>query len=365
MSTGGEQLTARLQLARQSFHLDVELEVPARGVTSLFGASGAGKTTILRCIAGLERGAIGTVRIGERVWQDDTNGVFVPAHRRGVGYVFQDANLFPHLNVAGNLRYAESRVPRGERRLALTQIIGWLGIEELLRRRPGDLSGGERQRVAIARALASHPSLLLLDEPLSSLDEPSRQSCLACLEVLPEQLAIPILHVSHSLREVARLADQVVRIEAGRVLQRGPVQEMVTSLDLLRSQGDDLGAVLETTVERHDEEFQLTALAGPCGILWVRRLERPLGSSVRVQVLARDVSLALAREEHSSLVNQMPCRVVALVDPESWQVTVRLEAGQGGSRCELLARVTRKSCVHLGLVPGQRVVARVKGVGLL
>ena len=216
-------IAARFQLAWPGFSLDVDLRVPATGVTALYGPSGSGKTTLLRCVAGLERAASGFLAIGDEIWQDQTR--FVPTHQRALGYVFQDAALFPHLSVQENLEFGLRRIAAGERRVSLDEAVDLLGIRPLLSRRPGRLSGGERQRVAIARALAVSPRLLLLDEPLAALDLARKREILPYLQRLHETLQIPVLYVTHSPDEVARLADHLVVLEQGRVLADLPVQQ--------------------------------------------------------------------------------------------------------------------------------------------
>ena len=245
-------IRARLQHAYPGFALDVDLELPGRGVTAIFGPSGCGKTTLLRCIAGLERRAQGYLCVDDQVWQDDTKRIFVPVHQRSLGYVFQDASLFAHLSVSQNLNYGMQRVPVALRRVSLEQSIALLGIAQLLQRRPDALSGGERQRVAIARALASSPRILLLDEPLAALDAPRKAEVLPYLEKLHSELDIPVLYVSHAIDEVSRLADHLVLMKAGTVVASGRAEDLLTRLDLSLAHGDTAGAVLTLTVSQHD-----------------------------------------------------------------------------------------------------------------
>jgi len=358
------ELHARFALERVGFALDVDFQVPGRGVTAVFGPSGSGKTTLLRCVAGLERPRVGSFRVNGAVWQDESE-TFVPAHRRPIGYVFQEASLFTHLSVRGNLEFGHRRVPRAERKVELATVIDWLGLAALLERGTTGLSGGERQRVAIARALATSPRLLLMDEPLASLDEASRREILPYLERLHEELEIPVLYVSHSLREVARLADHMLWLERGRVRGSGPLNELLARLDPSADPEDDTMAVLEARVAVHDVEFELTALESPCGRLWVPRLERPPGARVRVRILARDVSLSLDEEKRSSILNCFATRVLEIADSGPGQVLVYLACGDEPHDPRLLARITRKSCSLIGLQPGARVFARVKGVSLV
>jgi molybdate transport system ATP-binding protein len=367
--TGGDpapRIEARFTLARGSFRLAAELSVPAVGVTALFGASGSGKTTLLRCIAGLEHAPQGFLAVAGKVWQDSTVGVFLPPHRRAVGYVFQEAVLFPHLTVAGNLAYAERRARHRGGAPALAEVLDWLGVTSLLPRKPGRLSGGERQRVAIARALLSAPRLLLLDEPLSALDEPSRVEILPYLEHLGQRLAIPVLYVSHSRGEVMRLADHIAVIEAGVVTAVGPVAELAPGLTgVAAGLSDELGTLAHGKVTAVDLELGLAylELPGPAG-QFTLALPQPslaLGETPRVRFLARDVSLALERPRGTSILNVLPARVVAVREVESLQPLVDLVLGE----TPLLARITRKSLRELDLTPGQEVFAQIKAVALL
>ena len=324
-------LRARLRLERAGFALDVDLELAASGVTSVFGASGSGKTTLLRCIAGHERAPGGFVSLAGEVWQDEARGVFVAPWRRSVGCVFQEPGLFPHLSVRGNLMYGYRRTGRDARRIAPEEVFAWLGLEALLARRPHELSGGERQRVALGMALLTSPRLLLLDEPLSALDEGSRRQILPYLEALPRHLDIPMVYVSHSMAEVARLCDWTVWLDGGRVRRQGSTVELSSSIDLAMTGGEALGAVLDAVVVRHHDAEHLTELEVPGGAFFLRRLERSPGDSVRVRVPARDVSLALDPERRSSLLNVLRCSVVEIP---------RQRAGSG---CGAVARRQRRA----------------------
>lgn len=352
-------IEARLRLTRGGFTLDAEFEAPAGGVTAIFGPSGCGKTTLLRTIAGLERRCQGFLAVGSRVWQDADR--FLPAHQRPVGYVFQEASLFSHLDVCRNLDYGYRRVPTSERRVEMDQAIDLLGLERLLDRTTADLSGGERQRVAIARALLTSPRLLLLDEPLTGLDRETKTEIVPYLQRLHEQLEIPVLYVSHSHDEVARIADHLVLMESGRVLAAGPCGEMLTRLDLPALRGDDAEAILEATVESRDDAYQLTRLAYTGGSLLVAGTDLPVGQVVRLRVLARDVSLTLEHQTATSILNILPVTVEALAEESPAQILVRLSSGDAA----LLSRVTRKSADALGLEPGKRLHAQIKTVAIL
>lgn len=350
-------IEARFKTRLGAFALDVDLKIPSRGVTALFGRSGSGKTTLLRHIAGLARGQ-GRLAVNGELWQDENT--FVPVHRRALGYVFQEANLFPHLSVRANLEYGMKRVPPAERTLRWDDVIGWLGLEPLIAHRPGQLSGGQRQRVAIGRALLASPRLLLMDEPLSALDTASRAEILPYLEALPRELELPILYVSHALDEVARLADTLLLIDAGRITYQGPLVEGLTRLDLPLAHRDLAGTVIDTTVVQHDPAFQITRVARQNLALELPGLFGAPGRPLRVRIAARDVSLALAMPGQTSILNLLPARVLELADDAPGQVLVRLALED----TVLLARITRKSAHALNLQPGMAVVAQVKSVAV-
>jgi len=355
-------IEARLHLARPRFALDVALALPARGVSALLGVSGCGKTTLLRALAGLERAA-GRVALDGEVWQDDAERRFVPTHRRPLGYVIQEAALFPHLDVRRNLDYGQRRVRAGARRIALDQAVTLLGIGPLMERRPDTLSGGERQRVAIARALATSPRLLLMDEPLAALDARRKAEVLPYLDRLHDELGIPIVYVSHAIDEVARLADHLVLLDAGRVSAEGALADMLARLDLPVAFGDDAGVVLDGVVGARDERWGLARLdvdAEAC--LWARDHGLPLGRRVRLRVLARDVSLTLAPQTGSSIGNQLRGVVEAIVDEAHPALAlVRVRVGSA----PLVARLTRRSAHALALAVGTPVWAQVKTVALM
>jgi molybdate transport system ATP-binding protein len=352
-------IRARFRAQRGDFRLDVDLEIPARGVTSVFGPSGCGKTTLLRALAGLDHHPGGLMEFGDALWQ--SGNAFVPPHRRAVGYVFQEASLFEHLDVRRNLEFGLRRVPPERRRVSLQQAVELLDIGALLARRPATLSGGERQRVAIARALAASPRLLLLDEPLAALDRRRKQEILPCLAKLHAELAIPMIHVSHAADEVARLASYLVLMEAGRAVACGPLGELLTRLDLSLAHEPDASAVLEAVVSAHDPHYGLTYLDSPAGRFTVLGSDLAPGTPVKVQVHARDVSLVLLPHPGSSILNVFPARIDSIAEDGPAQVTVRLVAGS----VPLLSRITRKSAEALELAPGKAVHAQVKSVALL
>lgn len=352
-------IDARFRIRRGEFSLDVALSFPERGVTALFGPSGCGKTTLLRAIAGLERCDGGFLKVGGEVWQEED--FFLPPHKRPLGYVFQEPSLFSHLTVRANLQYGRKRLREGERKVSLERAVELLGIGALLDRRPHQLSGGEQQRVAIARALAVSPSLLLLDEPLAALDLKRKHEILPYLESLHRELRIPVLYVSHSRDEVARLADHLVLLEAGRVQATGRVSELFSRLDLPLARGPDTESVIEAVIAGHDDRFELTFLDFPGGRFTVPRDHRPTGVPVRLQVKANDVSITLEHQEKTSILNIFPAVVDELADEGGSRVTVRLLVGG----VPILSRVTRKSATELGLRPGTAVYAQVKGVAVL
>lgn len=354
-------IEARFRLDWPKFCLDVDLKLPSRGVTALFGHSGSGKTTLLRCIAGLERAPLGRLAVEGAVWQDDTH--WLPTHKRPIGYVFQEASLFTHLSVLGNLRYGMQRSgsTQGPGGVRLEQAIALLGIEHLLDRKPDRLSGGERQRVGIARALAVSPRLLLMDEPLAALDLQRKQEILPYLERLHEELDIPVLYVSHSPDEVARLADHLVAMEGGRVLSSGPLGETLTRLDLPIRLGEDAGAILEGVVGAVDHHWHLARVDFAGASLWTRDHGLPVGHHVRVRVLARDVSLA-QEPGTSSIQNVLRGEVDAIGDDDHPGLAlVRMRIGPS----VLLARLTRRAMAALGVVGGKVLWVQVKSVALL
>ncbi|MEB0040781.1 MULTISPECIES: molybdenum ABC transporter ATP-binding protein [unclassified Pseudomonas] len=358
------EIQVRLQLAYPSFAVDVDLKLPGRGVTALYGDSGSGKTTCLRCIAGLEKAHHGFIQINDEVWQDSSKGIFLAPHKRALGYVFQEASLFPHLSVRGNLEFGLRRIASHQRKVQLPQATALLGIEHLLDRRPDKLSGGERQRVGIARALLTSPRLLLLDEPLAALDAKRKSEILPYLERLHDELDIPLLYVSHSQDEVARLADHIVLLSNGKALASGPIGETLARLDLPMATGDAAGVVIEGVVSAYDVNYQLLTVQLPGSDLTVRVAHAPMdiGKHLRFTVQARDVSLNLQPDDQSSILNRLPVTVTGEVAADNTaHVLVRLEA----AGVPLLARITRYSRDRLHLYPGQQLWAQIKSVAVL
>lgn len=352
---------ARFHVQYSGFELKIDLDLPGHGVTALFGHSGSGKTTCLRCIAGLEQADIGYLEVNGELWQDTEAGFFVPTHKRSLGYVFQEASLFPHLSVRGNLEYGRKRIERAQR-TSWDHVLDLLGIEHLLDRTPDRLSGGERQRVGIARALVTNPRLLLMDEPLAALDLKRKSEILPYLERLNQELDIPVLYISHSPDEVARLADHVVLLDQGKVMAQGGLQETMARLDLPAIFTEHTGVVIEARVAEHDDQYHLTRLDFAGGSVLVTERPEPLGQKLRFRVDARDISLTHQRVEGSSVMNILPVRImnIAIADTPA-HVLVRLDAG--GSI--FIARITRRSCDQLGIVIGMDMWAQIKAVALL
>lgn len=358
----GSGIYARFRVDYPGFALNVDLKLPGQGVTALFGHSGSGKTTCLRCIAGLERAGEGYLEVNGELWQDSAADIFVPTHQRALGYVFQEASLFPHLNVRRNLEYGLRRIGPERSRVSWDYIVGLLGIEHLLDRMPERLSGGERQRVGIARALLTSPKLLLMDEPMAALDLKRKNEILPYLERLNQELDIPVLYISHSPDEVARLADHVVLLDQGSVIAQGGLQETMARLDLPSIFTADAGVVVEARVAEHDDQYHLTRLDFPGGQIQVAQRPEPIGYQLRFRVDARDVSLALQRAEDSSIVNAVYAQVQKVVAADTpAHVLVRLDA----EGTPLIARITRRSCDQLGIVSGLKVWAQIKSVALL
>ena len=349
-----------------SFELDVTFEAPVTGITALFGPSGCGKTTILRCIAGLQN-IPGRIVIGDEAWQDTRNLTFLPPHERDVGYVFQEASLFPHLSVKDNLLYGARRVRKAVAQpIELDDIAALLGIGHLLDRSTLALSGGERQRVAVGRALLAAPRVLLMDEPLSALDRMTKDEILPYFERLHEQLSLPIVYVSHDLTEVERLADTLVLMREGRVLASGPLHALQTDPSLPLLSMPDATVVLEGRVAHIDNEFALTELAVAGGRLVVPGRHGATGQTRRLRIAASDVSLARSAPRDSTILNCLPARIVSIDgDPAAPQANVIIALGAQGEGERIAARITRKSLTTLSLAPGLSLYAQIKSVALI
>lgn len=360
VSPDGMSLAVDVTHQLGSFTLDAQFESEGR-LTAFFGRSGSGKTSLVNIIAGIVRPDRGRVVLDGNTLVDSERGVLVPMYRRRVGYVFQEGRLFPHLSVRQNLLFGRWFSPRLERKIGLEQVIGLLDIGHLLDRRPAGLSGGEKQRVAIGRALLTSPRLLLLDEPLASLDEGRKEEILPFIERLRDEAEVPIVYVSHALSEITRLATTVVMIRDGRVIAVGPPSTILERPDLMASDAtSDTGTLIEAVVSEHDSAFALTVLHSPAGILHAPRLDLPIGTPVRVYVRARDVMIATRRPDGLSALNVLAGIIVSLSNTDEGLVEVVLDAG--GVR--LAAWLTRKSVAGLGLEQGLNVFAVVKSVAL-
>ena len=339
--------------------IDVAFEVPTPGVTALFGPSGAGKSTVIKTIAGLLRPAQSRVVHEGEVLADSGAGIWVRPERRRIGLVFQEARLFPHMSVAGNLRFGLRRAPGA--RIGFDEVVALLDLGRLMARRPHSLSGGERQRVAIGRALLAQPRLLLMDEPLASLDAPRKAEILPFLARLDTVLRVPILYVTHALEEVGRLADSLVLITDGRVVAAGPLSEIAGRADLPLAQRDDAAAMLTAVVGAHDGARGLTRLTAAGAEWWVRLVEAEPGRQLRIRIPAREVILARQAPEAISVHNVIAgttLRVASDPPRRAALVEIALPAGR------LLARVTPDAVLRLGLAPGEPVLALVKSVAI-
>ena len=341
-----------------AFTLDAAFDSEG-GLIALFGRSGAGKTSIINAIAGLLRPEHGRIAIDGDVLTDTARGLFVPARKRRIGYVFQEGRLFPHLTVRQNLLYGRRFAPKGGAPGEIDDVIGLLGIAGLLQRRPAHLSGGEKQRVAIGRALLARPRLLVMDEPLASLDEARKAEILPYIERLRDEAGVPIVYVSHQLGEVARLATTLVLLSEGRVAAIGPTAQILARIDLFPLAGRaEAGAILTTSVAGHDPAFGLTTLRAAAGDLRVPHLDLPVGARLRVRIRARDVMIALSPPEGLSALNVLPGTVTEIAAAAGPIVELRLDCkGE-----PLIARLTRRSVETLGLAPGRPVYAVIKSI---
>ncbi|EFE93922.1 molybdenum ABC transporter ATP-binding protein ModC [Serratia odorifera] len=336
--------------------LEVQAELPAQGITAIFGLSGAGKTSLINAIGGLTRPDRGRIVLNGRTLVDTAAGLCLPAEKRRIGYVFQDARLFPHYRVRGNLQYGMAPSMRGQ----FDGIVELLGIEPLLNRLPLTLSGGEKQRVAIGRALLTAPELLLMDEPLASLDLPRKRELLPYLERLTQDVNIPILYVSHSMDEILRLAGQVMVLDGGRVLACGGLEEVWAS-SALRPwlQREDQSSVLCVSVLEHHPRYAMTALRLGDRRLWVSAIAAPIGSALRIRINAADVSLVLQPPSNSSIRNILPAKVIECLE-SAGQVEVKLAVGDS----VLWARITPWARDELAIKAGQWLYAQIKSVSI-
>jgi len=352
-------IAAHFRIQRDEFLLDADFSIPAHGVSALYGPSGCGKTSLLRAIAGLDHIPDGRLSIGTTVWQSAK--AFVPTHQRELGFVFQEASLFPHLDVQGNIQYGLRRVPAAQKKLSIGRLCELLDVSSLLQRHVSTLSGGERQRVAIARTLAANPRLILMDEPLAGLDQERKLEILACILAVQREFSIPILYVTHSRDEVSRLAEFMLLMAAGRIIGAGNVHDLFARLDLPLAQESEAAVVIDATVTRHDEEYFLSELIFPGGSFILPRLPQSVGARVRLQLAARDISLTRELQSGTSILNIFPAIVEAIAPAGPAQVIVKLSA----AGVPVLARITRKSATKLDLQPGSQVYVQAKSVALL
>jgi molybdate transport system ATP-binding protein len=354
------QISARFKLNYADFKLDVDLNLPAQGVTVFFGPSGSGKTTLLRCIAGLARAQVAKLQFKGDTWQSKKR--FVPPHRRPIGYVFQEASLFNHLSARGNLNYAQKRAVKTGRPIQFDQAVTLLGIESLLDRYAHQLSGGERQRIAIARALLIQPRLLLMDEPLAALDLPRKLEILPYLERIKSELDLPIIYVSHATDEVSRLADYLVAMESGHAIATGPLSETLSRIDLPLRLGEEAGVVLSGVITQRDQQWHLARVSFDGGDLWLRDAGHAMHSAVRVRVLARDISLSITQHCNTSIVNMLPATITQITtDQHPGLALIRLKVGDS----YLVSRVSCRSVYALNLKPGQSIWAQIKSVAVI
>lgn len=342
------------------FHLKSAFQAPD-GVTALFGVSGAGKTTLINMLAGLISPDRGRIAVGGSVLFDSAQRVNMKPWRRRIGYVFQDGRLFPHMTVRQNLVYGRWFSPKPRNLADIGDVTTILGIDHLLDRRPATLSGGEQQRVAIGRAVLANPRLLLMDEPLAALDAPRKEDIMAMIALLRDQIGLPIIYVSHSLNEIARLADSIVVLGDGEVLAYGGVSEVTSRLDLAPlALREDSGAVLAARIDWHDAHYRLTTLGFAGGSLKIPLLDRPVGTGIRIVLRARDISVALTRPTSISVQNILQGVVTELGQPRESSVDLAVSVGEA----RLIARVTRQSADDLGLAPGMAVFLLIKSVAL-
>ena len=358
----------QINIARSAFQLNLDIQLPGQGITAIFGPSGSGKTTLLRAVAGLEKNPQGLIQIGENIWQDTKQGIYIPTWQRPLGYVFQESSLLLHLSVVENLNFGLKRVLKAANSAptaankALQASIELLGIGGLLQRMPDDLSGGERQRVAIARAIAMQPQLLLMDEPLASLDAARRQEIFPWLARLRDELKMPMLYVTHSAEEVTRLADHLVVLDQGYVKAQGSVSAVLTQVVNPVVVGEDAGALIEGCIGAVDAQWHLSRVDFDGGCIWMRDAGLPVGKAVRIRILARDVSLAISEPTNTSIQNQLRGSIQSMTpDKHPSQVMVVLKCGAE----EVLARVTKRAVNELALQVGMPVWAQVKSVALV
>ena len=348
-----------LKLPRDHFHISLDQSLTLDGIWGIMGSSGCGKTSLLRCLAGLETGVHGQIVCNGRTWLDSEQDIFLPPEQRGIGYIFQEARLFPHLNVMGNLRFARKRANPNQPALPFDDVIQQVGIGHMLERTVDKLSGGEKQRVAIARTLLNAPSLLLMDEPLASLDWSSRLSIMPCLKQIQREFKIPVVFVSHSKEEVARLADNLLLMHQGQVIEKGNCRQLLNRSGEQDNNDQQLSA-LDATVMEYDPHYGLTAIQVDQHRLYAGQVNRPAGTPVRVVLPASEISLTLEPLQLSSILNYLPAHIVSLQEQSHHHVLLTLSLGEQ----ELICQITRKSFDALQLSAGSKVFACFKASGL-
>ena len=350
------------------FRLEAQFSVPATGVTGIYGPSGCGKTSLLRCLAGLVK-CQGTLIFKGETWQDTAQRIFKKPHERRVGYVFQEPSLFPHLSVQQNLSFGLERARRVNAAVSVKQedVVNFLKVESLLARAPQDLSGGERQRVAIGRALLSQPKLLLLDEPLSALDDTARKEIMACLEDISSRFALPVFYVSHDMREIERLADTLLLMDAGKVIGSGPLTALQSDPALPLYHASNSAVTISGRVQRLDAHYHLAEVAIPGGTLTISRQNLSSGDNLRLSIKASDVSFVSEPAPATSILNCLPGRIVSVApcQRDAGHVIVQVALGQEGDGTRVLGRITRKSCDRLELQADRPVHAQIKSIAVM
>lgn len=360
------QLRVDISAMRGGFALNMDVDIRMDGITAIFGKSGAGKSSLLRVVAGLDQLPGAEVKFGEEFWQSTDQSIWLPAHKRQLGFVFQTPSLFEHLDVAGNLAYAQKRT-RANRQVRKKpaflslENLGLLGINDLLERRVSGLSGGEKQRVAIARALMSNPRILLMDEPVSALDVKARREVLDLIQNIHAETGIPILYVSHSLDEVAMLSDYLLLISKGECIGHGATTDMMLHPDISLEETTDPETIVDTEVTEIDGIYGLCRLAFKGGALWVANQGLDIGDKVRARIMARDLSLTLEQQKQTSIQNILVAEIADIRAPQGAYLVIELNVGG----CRLLAKLTRRSVDQLGLTVGKQVYAQIKSVALM
>lgn len=353
-------LKTSLRSDAQVFELEVNSEFPSQGITAILGESGSGKTTLLRCIAGLEKKVLGQLRVGDTTWLDENQ--CVPTHKREIGFVFQDARLFEHLNVYGNLQFAIKRSHEKVNKAFYEEVVSALDIGALLQHKPEQLSGGEKQRVAIARALLIKPKMLIMDEPLASLDNARKQDLLNYLLALQNTFQLPMLYVSHSTEEVCKLADHVIVLKQGKVFIQGSINEVFSSAQLPHIYRQETSTIIKATVIEKNERWNLIRAEFDGNELWLQDQNQAVGQPVRLRILASDVSLSLKDEKESTIMNRLEGRIAGIeLDKSGATALVTIDL----MRTEVVAQVTRKSIDDLFLMVGMTIWAQIKSVAIM